>query len=129
MGSTALEGVQEFLGVYESGDVQRLRELCHPQVRWLDERSGEWQTGVDPLIDYTRAAMEGASEMRAEFLDPETYEAGDQAVVSGRLVYHATWGGEQYEIPCPVTFVSRRTADGWRVIYEHALEYRPRESA
>lgn len=129
MGSTAPDRVREFLDVYESGDVERLRDLCDPQVRWLNEQSGTWETGVDSLIDYTRAAMEGASAMRAEFLEPETYEAGEQAVVSGRLVYHATWGGEEYEIPCPVTFVVRQTGDGWRIIYEHALEYRPRESA
>ena len=129
MGSTALDRVREFLDVFESGDVERLRELCDPQVRWLNERSGEWEAGVEPLIEYNRAALEGANGMRAELLDPETYEAGDQAVVSGRLVFHATWGGEQYEIPCPSTFVARRTGDGWRIIYEHALEYRPRESA
>jgi hypothetical protein len=121
-----MDAVEAFLDVFNDRNVDRLRELCDPQVRWLNERTGEWETGVEPLIDYNRAAMEGASEMRAELLDPASFESADQAAVSGRLVFHAVWDGQAYVIPCPTTFVLRRDGDDWKVIYEHALEYRPR---
>lgn len=121
-----MEAVRRFLAVFEDGNLELMRDLCDPDVRWLDERTGDWQSGVESLIESTRSAMEGASAMRAELRDAATIDAGDHAVVSGLLLYQATWDGQSYEIPCPTTFVLRRDGETWRVVYQHAMEYRPR---
>jgi hypothetical protein len=42
-------------------DAPALRAHAAPDVRWLEERTGEWKLGVDGLIESARASAEGTT--------------------------------------------------------------------
>jgi ketosteroid isomerase-like protein len=104
-----------------SPDPSILRALAAPDVRWLEERTGEWKHGVDGLIESARASAEGTTDFGVQVGDVQTTELGAAAVVSAGLTFSFAYEGARYRIACPATFVFTADGDGWRLVHQHTL--------
>ena len=106
-------------------DEAALRALAVADVRWLEERTGEWKEGVDGLIESARASAAGTTGFGVEVGDVRTIELGNNAIVSAGLTFAFDYEGQHYRIACPATFVFAAVADGWRLVYQHTLAMPP----
>ena len=106
-------------------DASALRMHAAPDVRWLEERTGEWKEGVEGLIDSARASAEGTANFGVEVGDVQTTELGSTAVVSAGLTFSFDYDGAHYRIACPATFVFSAGDDGWRLVHQHTLGMPP----
>jgi ketosteroid isomerase-like protein len=104
-----------------TADAAALRARATPDVRWLEERTGEWRQGIDGLIESARASAEGTTEFGVEVGDVQTTELGAAAVVSAGLTFSFVYEGARYRIACPATFVFIPDGDGWRLVHQHTL--------
>lgn len=113
--------MRQVLDGLATADAATLRALAAPDVRWLEERTGEWKEGVDGLIESARAASEGTSNFRVDVGDVRTIHLGDHAIVSAGLTFSFEYGGSPFTIPCPSTFVFEPADGGWRLVYQHTM--------
>ncbi|HEU4920779.1 MAG TPA: nuclear transport factor 2 family protein [Candidatus Limnocylindrales bacterium] len=98
-----------------------------PDVRWLDEHTGRWQTGAAGMIETYREQMTATGDAWVDLGDLTAVELGDTAIVSSTLTFGGTYDGEPFALPCPATFVLRRSSDEWRIVHFHTLAFRGEE--
>jgi ketosteroid isomerase-like protein len=123
--ATPEAAMRDVLDGMVNADAGALRALAAPDVRWLEERSGEWKDGVDGLIESARAAMEGTTDFGYEVGDVRTIELGGHAIVSAGLTFAFEYGGMPFRIACPATFVFAAADGTWRLVYQHTLAMPP----
>lgn len=123
--STA-EVVSQTLTSLVAGDPSAAEALA-PDVRWLDEHSGQWRTGAAEMIGTYRERMTAIGEAWVDVGDLRAVELGDTGIVSSTLTFGGTSAGEPFRFPCPGTFVLRRTGDEWRIVHFHTLAFRGEE--
>jgi ketosteroid isomerase-like protein len=98
-----------------------------PDVRWLDEHSGQWRTGAAEMIGTYREQMTATGDAWVDLGDLRAVELGDTGIVSSTLTFGGTYEGEPFALPCPATFILRRTGDEWRIVHFHTLAFRGEE--
>lgn len=114
--------VRQLLERFDNLDMKGIAGLMAGDVQGVDEISRQWMRGKHNLEAYfTQLETMGVSDVKSSLSDLHASSWGDTGLVTLMLDQTYSAGGEHTHVVAPMTVVSRRDGNEWRVVLVSAV--------
>ena len=112
---------REFFAALDRKDFDQLLALSSDDVQIVDEISGAWLRGPQPIAAYLHQLAEEVANIDSTPSDIHAAEIDGIGIVTFVLEQRYEQRGQTVQITAPTTIVARRTPDGWRWLLFHSV--------